>query len=125
MSKKTFTLDTPLLVNGKEIKELSYDASKITAEQFILAASMSAAHVQTKPSMKLRETDYSLHFYLGCFAIIAVNPDIDISDLERVSGFDVLDIADIGLLFTLRRSAGTSEENSSATPSENTPDSST
>ena len=125
MSKKSFVLDTPIMVNGKEVKELSYDASKITASQFVLAATASVVNGQTKAAMKMRENDYSLHFYLGCYAIIAVNPDIDISDLERLSGYDVLDVADIGLLFTLRRLGEASEESTSDVPSENIPATST
>lgn len=59
------------------------------------------------------------------FAVIAVNPEIDISDLERIKGFDVLALTDIGMLFTYRRSGATSGEKPSDEPSESTAEHST
>ena len=73
----------------------------------------------------MRENDYALHLYLGMFAVIAVNPGIDIIDLERIKGFDVLKLTDIGMLFTYRRSEATSEQKPSAEPSESTAEHST
>ena len=119
------TLDTPILVNGKEVREFAYDAKKITGAQFIQAATMATANEVNKTmSIKARENDYALHFFLGCFAIINENPGVDIEDLKRVSGYDVLDIADIGLLFTVRRLEATSAAKPSADSTENTPDTS-
>lgn len=113
MSNK-ITLLEPITINGKQVKELAYDALQITAQQFSEACARSSAIDKNKSfSFKMRENDYSLHLYLGMFAIIAVNPDIDITDLERIKGFDVLAIADIGMLFTLRRSVAPSEESNS------------
>ena len=113
MSNK-ITLQEPITINGKQVKELSYNALEITAQQFSEACARSSAIDKNKSfSFKLRENDYALHLYLGMMAIVAVNPDIDIADLERIKGFDVLAIADIGMLFTLRRSVAPSEESSS------------
>lgn len=113
MSNKIM-LQEPITINGKQVKELTYDALQITAQQFSEACARSSAIDKNKSfSFKMRENDYSLHLYLGMFAIIAVNPDIDITDLERIKGFDVLAIADIGMLFTLRRSVAPSEESNS------------
>ena len=93
---------------------MSYDALQITAAQFSEACARSAAIDKNKTfSFKMRENDYALHLYLGMMAIVAVNPEIDIADLERIKGFDVLAIADIGMLFTLRRSVAPSEESNS------------
>mgnify|MGYP006991661506 CR=1 FL=1 len=64
------------------------------------------------------ELDYTLHLYLGMMAVIAVNPQIDVSDLERVGGADVVALMRIGRNFTTSRSAATSEENSSGEQSE-------
>lgn len=126
MSKKTLKLDEPILIDGKEVSELTYDPMEITAAQFSEACARSSAINKSKSfSFKMRENDYALHLYLGMFAVIAVNPGIDISDLERIKGFDVLSLTDIGMLFTYRRSGATSEENISEEPSENTADSST
>ena len=124
--KDTLYLDNPILINGKQVKELTYDAREITAVQFSEACAMSASLEKTKTvSFKMRENDYALHLYLGFMAIIAVNPDIDVSDLERVKGLDVNRIANIGLVFTLGRLGGDSEESNSDEQSENTADTST
>ena len=116
--KNILKLDVPITVavNGKQtsVTELEYDALEITAAQFSEACARSAAIDKNKTfSFKLRENDYALHLYLGMMAIVAVNPGIDISDLERIKGNDVLKIADIGMLFTLRRLAATSEASNS------------
>ena len=113
--KKTLKLMHPLLVNGQEMTELDYDAEEINAVQYSIACQRSAAISKSNQSVtvKFRENDNSLHMYLGFMAIIAVNPQIDITDLERIKGTDVLNIADIGQVFILRISgAGLSQSNS-------------
>lgn len=114
MSKNTLVLDNPILINGKEVKELTYDAQEITAEQFSIACAKSAAVDKSRAvTLKAKENDYALHLYLGMMAVVAVNPDIDISDLERVKGFDVLDLTNIGTFFIVRKSVEPSEESNS------------
>ena len=126
MSKNTLVLDNPILINGKEVKELTYDPQEITAELFNVACAKSAAMDKTKSfTFKFKENDHALHLYLGMMAIIAVNPGIDVTDLERIKGFDVLALTNIGHFFTLRREAAVSEENSSDEQSENTASTST
>ena len=58
-------------------------------------------------------------------AVIAVNPEIDINDLERLTGPDVTALMRIGRNFTTSRSVETSEESSSDEPSETTGEPST
>jgi len=112
--KETLTLECAIKINGSEVTELTYDAFEITALQFSEACARSAALDKTKSfTFKMRENDYALHLYLGMMAVIAVNPDIDINDLERIKGYDALKLADIGLLFILRRLGETSEESDS------------
>ena len=125
MSKKVLKLEEPISINGKMVSELSYDPMEITAAQFSEACARSSAIDKSKSfSFKMRENDYALHLYLGMFAVIAVNPEIDVSDLERIKGFDVLRLTDIGMLFTYRRSGATSEESDSEKQSETTAESS-
>ena len=126
MSKKTLKLDEPILIDGKEVSELTYDPMEITAAQFSEACARSSAINKNKSfSFKMRENDYALHLYLGMFAVIAVTPRIDITDLERIKGFDVLKLADIGMLFTYRRSEAPSVQKPSEEPSESTAEPST
>lgn len=124
--KDTLTLENPIKINGHEINELTYDATEITADMFSEACARSAALDKTKAvTFKLKENDYSLHLYLGFMAIIAVNPSVDITDLERIKGVDVLHVSNIGMLFILGRLGGRSDENSLSEPSESTVDIST
>ena len=128
--KNTLVLVNPITIaiNGiqTEVKELTYDPQEITADQFSVACAKSSALDKTKSfSFKFKENDYALHLYLGMMAIIAVNPHIDITDLERIKGFDVLSLTNIGAFFTLRRQADVSEDDSSEEQSENTANTST
>lgn len=118
---KKIVLENPILVNGNTVSELSYNTDKITALQFIEACAKSAAIDKTRAvTLKLKENDYALHMYLGCMAIIADNPQIDITDLERITGTDILKLVNIGMVFTIGKSEDYSEENSSEEQSENT-----
>lgn len=126
MSKNTLVLDNPILINGKEVKELTYDPMEITAEHFNIACAKAAALDKTKSfTFKFKENDHALHMYLGLMSVIAVNPGIDLSDLERLKGFDVINLTTIGMLFTCRRLAEPSEESGSDNSSEITANTST
>ena len=126
MSKNTLTLDNPILINGKEVKELTYDPQEITAELFSIACAKSASLQKNQTiSLSLKENDHSLHMYLGMMAVIAVNPGIDVTDLERIKGFDVLRLSNIGTFFILGKSEASFEGNSSDEQSENTANTST
>ena len=116
---RTLKLDNPITINNKVYTEFEYNPLKITAAQFSEACARSSASKNRTVSFNLKQTDTALHLYLGMMAVIAVNPEIDIADLERIEGYDVLELSDIGMLFTYRRWAEHSEENSSAEQSEN------
>lgn len=99
---QTLKLRKPLLVNGKTVSQLTYDINSITAEQFCMADAYAKAKCAEVNTVNLSsvELDNSLQMYLGFYSIISVNPDIDIKDLERVSGFDAIEIMKIGRNFT-------------------------
>lgn len=99
--ENTLTLTTSILVNGKERKEFKYDISKITGEQFLEAdvrAHEKAARLG-KPSLAVAETDDSLQLYLGMMAVTAVETEVDIMDLERIKGNDIMKLYRIGRNF--------------------------
>lgn len=126
MSKNILVLDNPIKINNEMVSELSYDPNEITAEMFSIACAKSAAVDKNRAvTIKVKENDFSLHLYLGMMAVIAVNPDIDISDLERIKGFDILDLTNIGTFFILRKSAEPSAASNSEKQSESTADTST
>lgn len=99
--KKTLELRQPILVDGKEVNKLDYDASLIDSEAFCDAFSYSASkNASGKAKASVAETDASLHLYLGFMAIKACNPNLDIADLERIKGMDIMEIMIIGRNFT-------------------------
>lgn len=118
-------LKQPLMINGKEEKELTYDTSKITVGQFCEAETYSFTAGDNKPKLTTYEFDHGLHIYLGMMAVIAVNPQIDIKDMERVKGYDLVQLAKIGRNFILTGAGGNSEQSNSDDTSEITPEPST
>lgn len=123
---KKIELRKPILINGKEIKELTYDFDEISCEAYTKAfgASMSVALVSAqngKPNANIMEQDGNLHLYLGMEAIIAVNPEIDIADLERMKGFDLVQVTRIGRNFISGNVEETSSQNDSEKESEAIP----
>lgn len=132
--KQIVTLHQPLEINGTKRKELSYDIQKITGDQFIEADARahSKATQIGKVSLNVAETDTSFQLYLGFMAVIAENPDIDIADLERINGYDIMKFYRIGRNFTKGSAVDEDEEenldseaSSLEEPTEATPEPST
>ncbi len=123
--KKTLILKNPILVNGKKVEKIDYDIDEITGELFAEADAkkMSAAGSGRGNLAGAPELDYSLHLYLGYAAVIAVNPDIDWSDLARIKGSDNMEILKIGRTFIIGSAA--LQEEDSEEPTETMPESST
>lgn len=117
---KKITLRKPIMINGAEVKELTYDTEQITAAQFCEAEAYKFAASGNKPSMTVYEFDTALHLYLGMMAVIAVNPHIDVKDLERIKGYDMIQLAQIGRNFILTGAVEDSSQNSSGDASETT-----
>jgi len=125
MLKGTIALRNPITINGKMVKELTYDANEITSAMFAEADArkMLASGAKSGNLSGAVELDYGLHLYLGFAAIIAVNPEIDFTDLERIKGPDVMQVMKVGRNFII--SSVASEEDSSDEQSEITPELST
>lgn len=119
------TLHNPITINGKTVSELSYDTNEITAIQFAEADAKRkvAAGMKNVTITPAVEFDFGLHLYLGYAAVIAVNPDYDFSDLERIHGADIIEFMGVGRNFLLKSEG--SQENSSDEQSETTPEPST
>lgn len=116
------TLKNPIMINGKEVKELTYNTSEITVGQFCEAEQYQFAAAGNKPTLTTYEFNNGLHLYLGMMAIIAVNPEIDVRDLERIKGYDMIQMAMIGRNFILTGAGGASDPSSSGDASETTPE---
>lgn len=122
---KTLKLRAPILVNGKQVKELTYDTNEITGDLFLAACSKSSILGKAQNGSAMMEIDTALHLQLGKAAVIAINPDIDWSDLDQAKGFDLVGLANIGRFFILGRSEDDFEESASDDTSEITPEVST
>ncbi|MDE7425577.1 MAG: early nodulin 20 (N-20) [Lachnospiraceae bacterium] len=131
--RETLKLVKPLKINGTERTKLDYDIEEITGEQFDEADTRAAAKTVElgRYKMTIAETDNTFQKYLGMMAIIAVNPEIDIADLERIKGVDLMNVMRIGRNFTKgtaeeeEKMEEVSEENSSEELTEHTQESTT
>lgn len=123
---KTLKLKNPIKIDGKEVTEVTYDANEIDGILFATAESKrkAAAGMKNTSITPAAEFDFGLHLYLGFAAIVAVNPDYDFSDVERIKGHDVVEVMAIGRNFMLA-SDQEQPENDSDEHTETTPESTT
>lgn len=131
MARKNLTsgvliLKNPILIDGKEIKEVTYDSNEIDGILFATAEAKkkTAAGVKNTSIAPAAEFDFGLHLYLGFAAIVAVNPSYDFSDVERLKGRDVVEVMAIGRNFILA-SEKEPQESDSGEPTEIMPESTT
>ncbi|MDE6053402.1 MAG: early nodulin 20 (N-20) [Lachnospiraceae bacterium] len=127
--RQKIELRQPLMINGKNYKELEYDFDELTCEDYTTAATYAdskalRASQSGKPNASIMEQNVSFHMYLGMTAVVAVNRElIDIADMERLKGYDLVEITQIGRNFITGRSAEPSEQNNLEKQSEVTPES--
>ena len=119
-------LKNPIMIDGEQITEVTYDSNEIDGVLFATAESKrkAAAGMKNTTITPAAEFDFSLHLYLGFAAIVAVNPSYDFSDVERIKGRDVVEVMSIGRNFMLA-SDQEQPQNDSDEPTETTPESTT
>lgn len=123
--EKTLKLKNPIMIDGAEVSEMTYDSNEIDGLLFATAEAKKKAAVGMKDSMAAApEFDVALHLYLGFAAIIALNRKYDFADLARIKGSDAVEVMNIGRNF-IYRSEEAPLENASAEPTEITPESTT
>lgn len=115
----TIKLRQPLKVNGRDLDELKLDFDAITPDAFISADRESKVKKNGAGST-MAETDYTFHLYLAFEAAVAADPAIDMSDLERIKGSDLLRLMSAGRFFYLNSVTGSMLE-SLEDASESTP----
>ena len=122
---ETIELSRPLKVNGKDLTELQCDMDEVSVDAFIRAEALSNAKRGNEgSSAAMSEIDYGFHLYLGFEGIIAADPSIDIKDLERIKGRDLVKIMQVGRFFALDADSGDSPEGGLEAAQESTPTSS-
>lgn len=122
----TLKLRNPIMINGKSVAEVTHDSNEIDGILFAMAESKrkAAAGLKSTSITIAAEFDFGLHLYLGFAAIIAVNPEYDFSDVERMKGRDVVEVMTIGRNFMLA-SEQERQQNASDEPTETTQESTT
>ncbi len=122
----TLKLKNPIMIDGKSVAEVTYDANEIDGILFAEAEAKrkAAAGLKYTSITPAAEFDFGLHLYLGFAAIIAVNPSYDFADVERIKGHDVREVMNIGRNFMLA-SDQEQPESDSGEPTETMPASTT
>lgn len=117
--KKVYELRKPLTVNGKEVRKLEYDFDAITVDDYATADAM-ANEGRNPGNIRMAEFDSKMGLALFFVAVTAVNSEIDISDLKRITGFDIIQMAGLGRNFSLSGSAEDSADDIFESASGNT-----
>lgn len=107
--KGTITLKKAIMIDGREVQELSYDTDKITNADYLAACKKAFSTGGGGVTGASPQLDYGVQLYLGIYAILADNRKYDITDIERVTGPDIMQIQGVGQAFTLGREDQTEE----------------
>ena len=101
MSIERIKLSKPLLVNGDYLKELTYDIEELSINHIAKAEGLKAkiGGKDIVGTITIAQADYALHICIGMQAVMAVNPDISEEDLQRLKGFDITKLANVGARF--------------------------
>lgn len=118
--KKVYELRKPLTVNGKEVRALEYDFDAISVDDYATADALANEGRNPGSSIRMAEFDNKLGLYLFFAAVTAINSEIDISDLKRCKGFDIIQMAGMGRNFMLSGSDEDSAESILESASANT-----
>lgn len=113
---ETIRLSRPLLVNGEERSELPYDLDAVSSDQFIRAESIAKSKA-AEFTFGTAENDYAFHLELGFAAIMAADQSVDQSDLERITGRDLISVMRAGRNFIGDSSDSPEEEKSESVES--------
>lgn len=86
LNTQVLTLRKPIMINGVEVKELTYDFDSMTARDKINVGKRIKAD---GVPVSVEEFDSDYHTYLFAGAVVKANPDMDISDVLRLSAKDI------------------------------------
>lgn len=115
----TLNLSKPILIDGRDVKDLKYDTDLITADLFAEAEGLKNKNTRQAAQGAFAgamELDYSFHLYLGAAAVVAANPGWTFEDVLRVKGHDIKKVVSVGRGFMTE--SDESQEDSSEEPSE-------
>lgn len=114
-------LNSPIMVNGEQVSELTYDVNEISVDQLTQAEATRSQALGPSAAAQLQkvaEFDPTLHLHVGMQAIIACNPKIDVSDLKRLKGGDAVQLMRIGRSFFTQSASTPDDETETNSESE-------
>lgn len=106
--KGKIELKKAIMIDGNEVNTLTYDTDKITVESYLKALSRATQKSGGITGVNIK-LDAGAHLILGMYAVLAENPQYDITDIERVTGYDIIQLVDIGMAFIIGREEQTTE----------------
>ena len=124
---ETIELRKPLLVNGVKMTALKCDMDAVTFDGFCRAEARANAKRQAEGggAAALAEQDYAFHVYLAFEGCVAADASVDVTDLERVTGRDLVKFMQVGRFFALgadgESTDGGSDEPAASTATSTTP----
>ncbi len=116
--KGTIVLRNPIKINGKKVEKLKYDTEKITPDDFFDSCTRATSGAGLMSGTTFIERDHKTHLYFGMYSVVEENKEVTIEDMLRITGYDVIQLTNIGAFFTLgleRRPGETSDETSEHT----------
>ncbi len=78
-------LSKPIMINGKEVKEIAYDFDNFTAQDKLNAG---RKYKSQGGIISVQETDSDYHLFIFAEAASKVNSEIDITDILRMNAKD-------------------------------------
>lgn len=116
---QTITLNFPLVINGENIKTISYDFGKFSTQDYF--AALNSRKGSSIENAVNPVNDYSLHYAIGVRALLASNKDRNwtAEDFDRLCGSDLWQVTAVGLNF-FGATPEVPRESSSGGPSEPT-----
>ncbi len=81
----TLKLSKPIMINGEEVKELTYDFEEMTAQDKLKAGQK---YKKAGKVIQVEELDSDYHLYLFVEAVLKANPGMDSTDVLRISAKD-------------------------------------
>jgi tetrahydromethanopterin S-methyltransferase subunit H len=85
MENSVIKLSKPIMINGSEVKEIPYDFENLTAQH---KQNAGKKYKQAGNVVTVQETDPDYHLYIFAEAAALANPEIDMSDILRMSARD-------------------------------------
>lgn len=93
--KTTIDLTNPIKINGETVSKLECDFSLLTTQDFVTASAKASASAAVAAGIAT-EMDPGFQMQLAIRAIARTMKGVDVVDLERITGYDILKVSRLG-----------------------------